>query len=387
MNELESSVFLAAVTEPNDHILGVLVEHFGVVGVANEIYAMNQSARNSAEMGELSQYLFGAQTGLNGVGHKRASNALKRWALRAETVRIEHLLDQSEAAGSEILTRSHPSWPRQLGVLGHGEPVCLWVRGIADLAAESESGIAVVGSRAATSYGEHATSIVVAQAIRDCRVVISGGAFGIDAVAHRAALSLEGKTIAVMAGGIDRLYPAGNASLLRAIIAGGGAVVSEVPPGALPMKSRFLSRNRLIAALPSATVVVEAAWRSGSLSTAHHALELGRMVGAVPGPITSAQSAGCHRLFNEGDVRVIGSAVDVRSLYSGFEVQHADTGKQPFQDAMELRVQDAMRRRGSNALEEVAHNAGLTLAEAAAVMGKLESQGVVRKDLFGWALL
>ena len=185
----------------------------------------------------------------------------------------------------------------------------------------------------------------------------------------------------VLAGGVDRAYPAGNARLLEAVVEAGGALVSEVPPGSLPTKSRFLQRNRLIAAAGRATVVVEAAWRSGAMSTAHHAARLLRPVGAVPGPVTSMASAGCHRLLREGVAVCVTDAAEVRELAgvigSGLEAaadaaRSADDRAARRQDALDpvsLRVLDALSRRVPTELDRVASLAGVTVAEARGARG------------------
>ncbi|MDF2576486.1 MAG: dprA, partial [Agromyces sp.] len=166
--------------------------------------------------------------------------------------------------------------------------------------------IALVGARAATGYGEHVTMEASAGLVDRGFAIVSGGAYGIDGMAHRAALASRGVTVAFLAGGVDRFYPLGHEALL-ARIADTGAVVSELPCGSAPTKWRFLQRNRLIAAAADATVVLEAGMRSGSLNTAGHAAALGRPLGAVPGPVTSPASAGCHRLLREFDaVCVVG---------------------------------------------------------------------------------
>ncbi len=172
-----------------------------------------------------------------------------------------------------------------------------------------------MGARAATTYGEHvAMEFASALAAREITVT-SGAAYGIDGAAHRGALAAGGATIAWLAGGVDRPYPMGHSDLIARIgRQEGSAIVSEVAPGATPTKWRFLSRNRLLAATAAATVVVEAGWRSGSLNTAGHAVALGRTLGAVPGPITSAASAGCHRLLREFDAQVIGDVDDAYAL-------------------------------------------------------------------------
>jgi DNA processing protein len=202
-------------------------------------------------------------------------------------------------------------WPAGLNDLA-APPVMLYVRGNVDVLLDKRPAVAIVGARAATSYGEHITRELAADLAPD-HVVVSGGAYGIDGAAHRAAMMAGGRTIAYLAGGADRPYPAGHAQLLREVAAT-GAVVSEVPVGSAPTKWRFLQRNRLIAAHSKASIVVEAGWRSGSLNEAGHARAIGRKVGAVPGAITSAASAGTHRLIRESGATLVTSADDVREL-------------------------------------------------------------------------
>lgn len=198
-------------------------------------------------------------------------------------------------AGHQIIaiTPEHEAWPDRLGDLGN-PPLVLFTQGNLDLL--TDGGIALVGARAATNYGEHVT-MMLAQGIVDRDVaVISGAAYGIDAMAHRATIAGRGKTIAVLAGGLDRYYPHGHADLISRVRET-GLVVSEVPPGTETTRWRFLQRNRLIAALSWATVVVEAGARSGSMNTAMHALTIKRPLGAVPGPVTSPASMGTNRLL------------------------------------------------------------------------------------------
>jgi DNA processing protein len=175
-------------------------------------------------------------------------------------------------------------------------PLAVWVKGPGDLAAAAVRGAAIVGSRAATAYGEHVTAELSYGLAARGFDIVSGGAYGIDAAAHRAALSADGQTILVSAGGLDRPYPPGN-STLHDRVAETGLLVSESPPGTAPHRHRFLTRNRLIAALATGTVVVEAAMRSGALNTARHCQLLGRTLMAVPGPVSSPMSAGCHALL------------------------------------------------------------------------------------------
>src|SRR5258707_7733269 len=173
--------------------------------------------------------------------------------------------------------------------------------------------VSVVGSRAATAYGSHVATELSAELAGLGWTVISGGAFGVDACAHRGALAVGGCTVAVLASGLSFGYPKGNSDLFAAI-AHTGVMVSECPPDRAPTRPGFLIRNRVIAALSRGTLVVEAASRSGALNTARHARELNRPVLAVPGPITSEQSAGCHDLIREWGAACVTSAGQVIEL-------------------------------------------------------------------------
>jgi DNA processing protein len=198
---------------------------------------------------------------------------------------------------------------------GRGElipPLALWVRGACSLRSVGVRAIAVVGSRAATGYGERLATDFSYHLARQRVVVVSGGAYGIDAAAHRGALAADGVSVLVSAGGLDRPYPSGNQGLYERT-AERGLVVSERPPGSAPHRQRFLSRNRIIAALGTATLVVEAGVRSGALNSAGYARDLGRPVLAVPGPVTSAMSVGCHRLLQrlEDPAHLVTSVEDI----------------------------------------------------------------------------
>lgn len=212
----------------------------------------------------------------------------------------------------EFLIPGDAKWPTGVDDLGKAAPFGLWVRGDAQALAEvrDRQGIAVVGARAATSYGEHVTAEIVTDLVGAGHPIVSGAAYGIDGAAHRTALAAGGITVAFLAAGADRPYPMGHAQLIDRI-AERGAVASEVPPGSAPTKYRFLARNRLVAAASAYTLVVEAGWRSGSIHTATETLSLARPLGAVPGPITSAASTGCHRIIAEMHGRLITSAADI----------------------------------------------------------------------------
>jgi DNA processing protein len=242
--------------------------------------------------------------------------ALERWKPRLASKTVLTALKAAAHHRAQLVVPGDPAWPEGLDDLGPHSPIALWIRGDPSLLRGSGGSVALVGSRDATNYGEHVAMDLAAGLSDRGFSIVSGAAYGIDGMAHRAALASGGTTVAFLAGGVDRLYPSGHGDLLRRIIAS-GAVVSELPCGAAPTRWRFLQRNRLIAATAVATVVVEAGHRSGSLNTAGHAAALGRALGAVPGPVTSANSAGCHRLLREYDAVCVTSAAEVAELALG----------------------------------------------------------------------
>ena len=203
-------------------------------------------------------------------------------------------------------------WPARLSDLGDKAPERLFVRGI-DITGLFDKSVSIVGARAATSYGEHVAMEFASELSTRGFTIVSGAAYGIDGAAHRAAVAAGGKTIAFLAGSVDRMYPAGHAHLGERIMQR-GALISENPPGSEPTKYRFLERNRLIAAASQGSVIVEAGWRSGSLNEAGHAVNLGRPLGAVPGPVTSAASMGSHRLIREEGAVCITSTDDIVNM-------------------------------------------------------------------------
>lgn len=312
------------------------------------------------------------------------ATARKRWMPRLSLDRIHDGLRSAAKAGVQLVTRGDPEWPDQVDDLGAHAPVCLWVRGAAGRLSGLRPSVAVVGARAATSYGEHVAIELAADLAGSGIAVVSGGAYGIDGAAHRATLSVGGLTVALLAGGVDRAYPAGNAGLIDRI-AGSGVVVSEVPCGSAPTKWRFLQRNRLIAALADATVVVEAGWRSGSLNTAGHAAALSRPLGAVPGPITSAASAGTHRLLREYGAHCITSAADVREMI-GLDGPATVGGVLDVRGRTDdtTRVRDALSARAWRETDDVARRAGMAPEEVEAILGLLNLEGSVTRGPGGW---
>jgi len=225
---------------------------------------------------------------------------------------LAEIRDSLEKTGSIFLTPHSPDWPISLNDL-NAIPIGLVVKG--DVSALTDKSLAIVGTRNPTPYGVRIAGDFAAGFVDREWSIVSGGAYGIDSAAHKGALIAEGRTIAVLAAGIDVAYPAGNARLF-AEIAENGALVSEVLPGSHAIPSRFLTRNRIIAALAQATLVVEAAFRSGSLRTARDAAELMRPVMAIPGPISAPTSEGCHRLIGERAAEIVTSVTDAVELIS-----------------------------------------------------------------------
>ncbi|MFW0770705.1 DNA-processing protein DprA [Arthrobacter koreensis] len=338
------------------------------------------------------------------------AEALARWLPRTADLAPQRDLQTVHRFGGRMLVPEDTDWPAALADLGQSMPFCLWSRGQGTIP-ELGQCLALVGSRDATSYGLATTGDLSAGLVQRGRTVISGGAYGIDAQAHRSALAVGGSrtgsdkraapdgirpsaggstetsTLAVLAGGVDRLYPAGNDDLLRAV-AETGLILSEVPPGSAPTRWRFLQRNRIIAALAAATVVVEARWRSGALNTAHHAAELGRGVGAVPGSVYSANSAGCHRLLRDGSAVCVTDAAEALELANPFALAPEDDGGRDRagvaadHDGLsveDILLLDALPLRKAVPPQKLSAVAGLGAAAVRAGLARLELSGLARR--------
>ena len=329
----------------------------------------------------------------NGAGTSWAgmAAALKRWAPRIPGLAPERDLATMARLGGRLIVPSDELWPAQLADLGIQEPICLWWRGMEQQLPAAAQCVALVGSRDSTSYGASVTGDLAYSLAQRGFTVVSGGAYGIDAHAHRAALaggSGAVPTIAVMAGGVDRFYPSGNEDLLRAVC-NQGAVIAEVPPGSAPTRYRFLQRNRLIAALSAVTVVVEARWRSGALNTAHHAETLGRAVGAVPGSVHSANSAGCHRLLRDGGAVCVTDAAEIAELASpiGEALTETRAGRAADHDGLTLEdliLLDALPLRSTSSVDKLCAVAGLSQESVRAGLGRLGLLGLAASEGGGW---
>jgi DNA processing protein len=313
--------------------------------------------------------------------------AVRRWAPRLERLDPEGELAVLGRYGGTFLAPDDPRWPAAFADLGAGAPLALWVRGDPGLTRLAARSVSLVGSRACTDYGIRVTRTLACGLADRGFTVVSGGASGIDAEAHRGALVSGSPTVAFLAGGVDRLYPASNTDLLRRTMER-GAVVSEVPPGSVPGKQRFLKRNRLIASLTSGTVVVEASVRSGALSTANHATNLLRPLGAVPGPVTSMASAGCHELLRRGAAVCVTDAAEAAELVGdlGESAPERRGESRPGDDldAAGKAVLDALPVRKAAHERSIARAAGLALGDTTGALGLLELMGLAEQKDGGW---
>lgn len=366
------------VVEPGDEVAGALVAAVGAVEAIAWLGACVASGTVSAPL-----------PGVDGAAIARLQRSVACWAPRWAGLDAERDLERVAAIGGRVVVPGDGDWPARLDDLGRSAPLCLWQRGPADLAVLLTRAVAVIGARACTAYGERVAADLAAGVAEAGWTVVSGGAYGIDAVAHRAALGEPARTVAVLAGGLDRPYPAGNVRLLGAIVEQGGALVSEVPPGAVPSRSRFLQRNRVIAAASAAVVVVEAAWRSGALNTAGHAAGLLRPVGAVPGPVTSAASAGCHRLLREGHAVCVTDADEVLELAGGApadETAANEAATVPVDrlDPTTRRVLESLPLRSGVTVQALTRPAGLPAPVVLAGLGRLELAGLARQEGDRW---
>lgn len=359
--EVAARVAWSVLVEPGDGVAGALLQSLGVVDAL--------------------RCAFGESTPVPpGVASPRTlAEALARWRPRASTRAVQDAMRSAHSVGARLLLPGDVLWPEGLGDLDVHQPVLLWARGDADVLAAGTAA-AIVGARAATGYGENVAAELAGDLASGGTLIVSGGAYGIDGAAHRAAFGVGGATAAFLAGGVDRAYPIGHQQLFDRIRQS-GVVLSEVPCGSAPTKWRFLARNRLIAASTLATVVVEAGWRSGTLNTAGHASSLARPIGAVPGPITSAASAGCHRLLREYDAVCVTSARDVRELWGETD---ATVAPPPAPDHDRTRLLDAMSTRSARETADIARRSGLSIERVGSLLGLVALDGSVAQRDDGW---
>ncbi|GGS01798.1 hypothetical protein GCM10010269_45880 [Streptomyces humidus] len=357
-------IFLGRVVEPGDEVSGRWVRERGVPEVVRR---------------------------LCGDGEPLPGVTARRWAgLRARAGQADPEQDLAVAreAGVRYVCPGDAEWPGTLDELGDARPLGLWVRGRPSLRMWALRSVAVVGARACTQYGAHMAATLACGLAERGWVVVSGGAYGVDGAAHRGALGAGGATVAVLACGVDRPYPSGHTELIGRI-AEQGLVVGELPPGDHPTPSRFIQRNRVIAALTRGTVVVEAAYRSGSLVTARAAQRLGRHTMGVPGPATSGLSAGVHELLR-GEAVLVTDAAEVVELVGDMgELAPDRRGPALPRDLLEpgaRRVLAALPARRPAAPKEIAREAGTTPDDAIARLYELRALGYVERHGDGWKL-
>ena len=386
MNRRHAWAYLSRVVEgPSRHVQELLASGVDVERIARGIYRREEWI---------------------GQGLLRQSRA--RWNYDNAAADIA----AAEAIGARLITPDDAEWPHAecehafgfaaSGMSEHARtyqedavrPHALWVRG-APLAGLCVRSVAMVGTRALSRYGMEATKQLVQGLTEHQWCIVSGGALGVDTIAHEHALACGGTTLMVAACGLDRAYPARNAGLFDRIVDAGGAQISEYPPGVPPARHRFLTRNRLVAALTQGTVVVEAAWRSGALNTLSWASGLGRVAMAVPGPITQVNSLGCHERIKDGRAQLVSSADDIRALLGAvgaldsaqqYELQFAATPIQGLSRS-EMRVYDALPAAGATEgpdAERIAADSGLPLPLTVHVLVDLAKRGIVVRDGVQW---
>jgi len=363
---------LGYLADPGDLVLGALLQQCSAVQVVAALVAGQHPLTGRPQDAA-------ALPGLD--------RALARWSMRLSRLPPPGQLSR-DMSTDRLICPGDPEWPTQLAALGNAAPIGLWLKGQADLRFACLRSVSVVGSRSATPYGTHvATELAATLAERGCGVV-SGGAYGIDAAAHRGAMAGGGVTVAVLASGLRYGYPRGHTTLFRAI-AERGVLVSELPPDHRPTRPGFLVRNRVIAALSRGTVVVEAAVRSGALATATRALDLCRPLMAVPGPVTSAQSAGCHEILRNAGAVLVTGAADVMDLAFPVGEATSSPARGPVLprdglDGVTRAVLEAVPARGGTGPAAIAVAAGVGLGTVLQCLGALAAAGFVHRSPQGW---
>jgi DNA processing protein len=369
-DKLRAAATWSLLCEPGDSIAGMLKR---ILGVEESLFEIRRAKSAKDLLPLLPEDFFRAPQFISTLG-----DSLQCWQRRLNIVNVDRAIDTLQSLNGFLLSSDSPLWPKGFFDLGDSAPSVLWVLGQKDVF-ENQATISVVGSRIASSYGLEVTKDLVQSAVRNGFATLSGGALGIDACAHKSALMAGGKTIAVMAGGLDRLYPPKNLELFEEIKLT-GAVISEMPPGTTPARWRFLQRNRLIAAIGQATVVVEAGFKSGSINTAGHANELDRPVGAVPGPINSTRSAGCHRLIKERRAELISTPSDLEELLG---IRNQSAVPNAGLSGNQTRALDSFGY-FEQGVERVAASSGMTLSEAGFALESLARLGLVLRTSNGW---
>ena len=359
--DLHSRLVWHALVEPGDRIAGSLRLELGSTVALRKFVDQDYAATELVSREELLR-------------------AYERWKPRYQGEMADAIIKRAQVLDMRVILPTDSAWPVSLNDLGVFSPALLWYRGHLTGFNRLERTLGIVGSRVVSSYGQKVTAEIAALAVTEGATVVSGGALGVDAVAHRTALSQSGSTVAVMAGSLDNLYPAGNWQLFDEI-GSRGLLLSEMAPDSKPTRWRFLQRNRLIAALSEAVVVTEAGWRSGSINTVNHANELGRRVFAVPGPITSPTSAGCNRIIRDHSAEIL---LEVNDLPIEIGWRRSNPEDLDILGSLEKRLLDFLEKRAID-LHTLAKRSGLSIFEAQIAIGGLQLADLVEQQgANGW---
>lgn len=396
--ERRARAIWTAIAQPGEPVVGQVIGHFGVMEALERVkYLADRLVQIDDMM---------IRTVFQPVQLPASVAQIEGWAMRLRELNLEMEYQLLSRENGTLVVPGDAAWPAVVDNLGTVAPLALWVRGNPRAlgALAPQGAVALVGARCATHYGTDIAQEIAYELGERGIWVISGGAYGIDTAAHQGALASQGKTISVQAGGLGNLYPAMNARLFSQIQQT-GAIVSESPPSQRPAKHLFLTRNRLISALSQVVVVVEAGQRSGAMSTANHGAEQGRQVAAVPGPVTSTASTGCHRLIREGaalvtnaeeimellfplnaqDQKVFGAGVaaNTASAAAAAVSQRNSTGQIPAPSLFAgltsdgVKVIDSLSKTAWKSIEQVARGAGLGTRTVQSELGLMELDGRV----------
>ncbi len=354
--ELLARVAWNYLVEPGDRVAGLLIGSMGPEAAMAKVLNDSTEPIDELSSGDL-------------------RNAFDRWRPRLVPGRAKDLHAEAVRRGVFPITPNDSDWPQALHDLRDHGPIILWGKGERSALGLLGKAVSIVGSRTVTAYGNWGTAEIVSQLSELGVATVSGGALGVDAVVHRSTVRFGGVTVGVMAGGLFNPYPAGNMELFDQICQS-GLLLSEMAPDAKPTRWRFLQRNRLIACLGQAVIVTEAGYRSGSINTVNHALELERPVFALPGPVNSPNSAGCNRLISEGKAQII---TDFEDLEVQLGVRAESAKRSEPLGHLELRLLDALTIRYQDE-STLAALAGFGAGELRLAIGGLELLGLVKRD-------
>ena len=371
-----ASICWSLICEPGDSFAGLLISSFGA---ANSLVLEIEQTSPSKYLSLLREHESSGIERFRSL-EKVAADARQRWMPRMNLRQVVEACQDMARLGGWFVTSEHHAWPERLLDLENHVPRGLWGLGDHGTLGALSDAFSFVGSRISTDYGQNTCLDLIEPLVARGSAIVSGGAYGIDAAAHRAAIASGGRTVAMMAGGLDRLYPSGNAELFVSIRKR-GALLSEMPPGAEPTKWRFLQRNRLIAASAQSTLVVEAGFKSGARNTATHAASLQRQVFAIPGQINAPVSQGCNLLIANKIAELIQCPSDLLEMAGFADLQ------QDFElyglGALETRALDAV---GFSLMgtAEIAQLAGLTSNEVRFALATLQLSGLLIQQGSKW---